>query len=188
MSCMREIWRYARTVDAKNVRLQPSIDYGNVPSAIVGYNSPGSYPGFVIYDTNVPDSTKLYYCLRNTSPYDNYYTTNSSDPLCSGSYTSITEDDYIGYILINDPGTDRYYANWLYNNAGGIYYNQPVKATGLYIMKYSSTGQHYFCGSNQIAGLISQGWCCLRGPSSSCAGNWCGGEENTTPVGYIFIP
>ena|GEM_PF-3661667 len=186
MSCMREIWRYKRAVDNKNVRLQFSVDYGNVPGIIADYDalSSSGYPGFIIYDTNVSGTTKLYYCVKNSSPYDNYYTTNSSDPICSGNYSTITTDTYIGYVLTSDPGSDKRYANWLYS---GAYYYQPLKATGLYVMKYTSTGQHYFASSNQIAGLISSGWCCERGPSANCSGNYCS-TQNTSPIGWIFMP
>lgn len=191
MICMREIWRYSRITDPKNVRLQWSTDYGYVPvTNIDGYKTPSStgYPRFIIYNTNVSGTTKLYYCVKNSSPYDNYYTTNSSDPVCSGSYSSITSETFIGYVLSNEPGSGKKYANWLYNDHGGVNYNQPLNPVALYTMKYASTGQHNFCAKNTIAGLIDQGWCCERGPADSCNGNWCSGTINTTPVGWVFMP
>jgi hypothetical protein len=140
-----------------------------------------------VYDTNVPGSTKLYYCVKSTSPYDNYYTTNASDPVCSGAYTAITSANHIGYVLTSYPGSGTQFANWLFQDHGGVYYNRPIHPTGLWVMRYPGTGQHYFCGSNQIAGLISGGFCCVRGPSADCSGHWCG-SQNTTPLGYMFMP
>ena len=183
LSCMYEIWRFQRTGDGRNTRLQWSDAYGTAPATPSGFDPPGSYPSFVIYSTQISGTTKLYFCTKNSSPYDNYYTTNSSDPLCVGSYTAIDTSNFIGYIFAGEPGTLNQYATWLYSPYAG----NPLHSVALYQMKYAPTEQHYFGTSNQIAGLISSGLCCERGPSADCSGHWCS-SPNTTPVGYVLMP
>lgn len=192
MGCMREIFPFVRIGDNKNYRMQWSGNGGNgtpgiAPPAPNGYQDPtwfddeGRHPSFLMYhdDYGISGLTKLYYCVRTVGSFDNLYTTNLTE--CA-NYQDKGENKFIGYIWTSNPGSGEY-ANWLY----WPYANNETSPIPLYRLRYPATNQHQFMVHvPRIEELVGLGWCCERGPASECAGHWCNGTVNTSPVGWVL--
>lgn len=190
MSCVREVFHFERIGDPDNLRLQWNGTPGGAPAPPSGYKDPawmateGRHPSFLLYNESngIAGLAKLYYCVKDTVPYDNLYTTNWQAEC--GTYTSKGETNVLGYIFTGNPGTTNSYANWLYDP----WYGRPTKPAPLWRLRKPTTNQHQFTAFEPtITEKVGQGWCCERGPSYACSGHWCT-TANTNPVGWVLVP